>query len=317
MCWNPSHNDVECENMEYQLQGMGWLPDYPDFRDYTFEKKDSFENKKRDEKKRDEIEKLLSPIGLERAKKLPKSVDLRPWCSQIENQGQIGSCTANAGVGVVEYFENRAFGKYLDASRLFLYKVTRNFAKLSGDSGAFLRNTMGSLVLFGVPPEEYWPYTDKTPDFDKEPSAFCYSFAANYKGIKYFRHDNPSLTKEQVLESVKKALAAGIPSMFGFTVFNSISQAATTGMIPFPGQNERILGGHAIVAVGYDDSIIIKNSIGGTSTQGALLIRNSWGEDWGEKGYGWLPYDYVRRETAMDFWSLLSQAWVDTGIFKI
>jgi C1A family cysteine protease len=300
--------------MEYQQPGMGWLPDYPDFRDYTFEIKESLENKKREE-----IEKLLSPTGLVRADitTLPSSVDLRKWCSKIKNQGQIGSCTANAGTGVVEYFENRAFGKYLDASRLFLYKVTRNFAKLLGDSGAFLRNTMGALVLFGVPPEEYWPYTDKTPDFDREPTAFCYSFASNYKGIRYLRHDIPSLTKEQVLESVQKSLAAGIPSMFGFTVFSSISQAGSTGKIPFPCRNDRILGGHAVVAVGYDDSMIIKNSTYGTSSQGALLIRNSWGETWGDKGYGWLPYDYIKNEVALDFWSLLNQTWIDTGIFKI
>ncbi len=300
--------------MEYQQNGMGWLPDFPDFRDYTFKIKESLENKKKEE-----IENLLSPTGLFRADitTTPSSVDLRNWCSKIENQGQIGSCTANAGAGVVEYFENRAFEKYLDVSRLFLYKVTRNFAKISGDNGAFLRNTMGALVLFGVPPEEYWPYTDKTPDFDREPTAFCYSFASNYKGIRYFRHDDTSLTKEQVLESVKKSLAAGIPSMFGFTVFSSISQAGTTGKIPFPCTNDKILGGHAVVAVGYNDSMIIKNSTCGISTQGALLIRNSWGETWGDKGYGWLPYDYIRNEVALDFWSLLNQTWIDTGIFKI
>lgn len=300
--------------MENQQYGMGWLPDYPDFRDYSFEIKKTLKAKTKDK-----IKKLLSPTGLDKADitTLKPSVDLRPWCSKIEDQGQIGSCTANAGAGVVEYFENRAFEKYLDASRLFLYKVTRNFARLSGDSGAFLRNTMGALVLFGVPPEEYWPYTDRTPDFDREPTAFCYSFASNYRGIKYFRHDDPSLSKEQVLGSVKKSLAAGIPSMFGFTVFSSINQAGTTGQIPFPGKKDRINGGHAVVAVGYDDKMTIKNTTSDITTKGAFLIRNSWGEGWGEKGYGWLPYEYVRKEAAMDFWSLLSQKWVDTEKFKI
>lgn len=118
--------------MENQKLGMGWLPDYPDFRDYTL--------------KHEETYKLVSPTGLEKVDLtgLPSSVDLRKWCSPVENQGQIGSCTANAGAGVVEYFENRAFGRYLDASRLFLYKVTRNFANLKGDSGAFLRSLKGS-----------------------------------------------------------------------------------------------------------------------------------------------------------------------------
>ncbi len=294
--------------MEIQKFGMGWIPDYPDFRDYTLENIETVE-----------LEKLLSPIGLDRvdASILPATADLRKWCSPVENQGQIGSCTANAGVGVVEYFENRAFGKYLNASRLFLYKATRNFAKLSGDSGAFLRSTMGAMALFGVPPEDYWPYTDKSPDFDKEPSAFCYSFASSYKSIKYFRHDSTGLSKDAVLESLKKSLAAGIPSMFGFTVFNSISQAAKTGKIPFPYKNEKILGGHAIVAVGYDDNMKIKNTTRGSETVGALLIRNSWGAEWGDKGYGWLPYDYVLKETAVDFWSILQQNWIDTGIFKV
>lgn len=294
--------------MENHKLGMGWIPDYPDFRDYTLENKET-----------DELKKLLKPIGLDKVKvsSLPATADLREWCSPIENQGQIGSCTANAGAGVVEYFENRAFGKYLNASRLFLYKATRNYAKLSGDSGAFLRSTMGALALFGVPPEEYWPYTDKTPDFDKEPSAFCYSFAANYKSIKYFRHDSTGLSKTAVLESVKKSLGAGIPSMFGFTVFNSISQAAKTGKIPFPCQNEKIMGGHAIVAVGYDDNMKIKNTTCGSETTGALLIRNSWGTTWGENGYGWLPYEYILKETAVDFWSILQQNWIDTGIFKV
>lgn len=294
--------------MEKEILKMGWIPDYPDFRDYSFENKET-----------EEMDRLLSPIGLDRmdATSLPASSDLRQWCSPIENQGQIGSCTANAGAGVVEYFENRAFGRYLDASRLFLYKATRNFAKLSGDSGAFLRSTLGALALFGVPPEEYWPYTDKTPDFDKEPTAFCYSFAANYKSIKYFRHDSAGLSKDAILDSIKKGLAAGIPSIFGFTVFNSISQAAKTGKIPFPGKNEKILGGHAIVAVGYNDSMKIKNTTGGLETAGALLIRNSWGTTWGDKGYGWLPYDYVLKETAADFWSILQQNWIDTGMFKV
>ena len=87
------------------------------------------------------------------------------------------------------YYERQAFGRHTDALRLFLYKVTRNLMKLRGDSGAYLRTTMGAMVLFGVPPESYWPYTDKEESFDREPSAFCYAFAQNYQTIKYFRHD--------------------------------------------------------------------------------------------------------------------------------
>jgi C1A family cysteine protease len=290
---------------------MGWLPDYPDIRDYTFASKELMSKK--------DIHELVSPTGLGKSGSttLPISVDLRRWCPPIEDQGQLGSCTANAGVGMVEYYEKKAFGKHIDASRLFLYKATRNLAELKGDSGAFIRSTMGALVLFGVPPEKYWPYTDEPLDFDKEPNAFCYSFAENYKGIKYFRHDSQGASGKAILDSVKSSLAANVPAMFGFTVYSSIDQAGRSGKIPFPCSNERVVGGHAIVAVGYDDKLQIKNAGCDVSTKGALLIRNSWGESWGDGGYGWLPYDYLLKELAVDFWSMLKQEWVDTRQFTI
>jgi len=286
-----------------ERSGMGWLPDYPDFRDYT--------------EGHEEVSKVIRPTGILKAKvKIPSSVDLRGWCSSIENQLSLGSCTAHAGVGIVEYYEKRASGKYIDASRLFLYKATRNLLQWTGDTGAFLRSTMGALVLFGVPPEEYWPY--KIADFEKEPTAFCYAFAQNYQAIKYYRHDPPGTEKDVLLNRIKLYLAAGHPSMFGFTVYSSIDQADTTGKIPYPCTGERIEGGHAIVAVGYDDKMKIKNT--GhcrEETTGALLIRNSWGTGWGDAGYGWLPYEYVLKGLAEDFWSILKKEWVDTGVFKV
>jgi C1A family cysteine protease len=241
-------------------------------------------------------------------------VDLRPWCSPVEDQGELGSCTAHAAVGIVEYFERKAFGKHLDASRLFLYKVTRNLLHWTQDTGAFLRTTMGALVLFGLPPEEHWPYVPR--DFDKEPPAFCYAFAQNYQAIRYVRLDPPGTTEEALLSRIKSHLARGLPAMFGFTVYQSIDQAKTTGKIPFPTRGERILGGHAVAAVGYDDDLTIENTSGETpSTQGALLVRNSWGTAWGDEGYGFLPYDYVLKGQAVDWWALLKSEWIDAEAF--
>jgi C1A family cysteine protease len=105
--------------------------------------------------------------------------------------------------------------------------------------------------------------------------------------------------------------------MFGFTVYSSIEQANDTGRIPFPSLRDKIEGGHAVVAVGYDDKMNIKNEHSEEETSGALLIRNSWGKDWGEEGYGWLPYEYIMRGLAEDFWSVLKKEWIDTGEFKI
>jgi C1A family cysteine protease len=283
-------------------RGMGWIPDYPDFRDYT--------------EKTEEIKFALGHKAVLKAKSLPAAVDLREWCSPIEDQGMIGSCTAHAGAGVIEYYERKSFGRHIDASRLFLYRVTRNLMKMKGDTGAYLRTTIGAMVLFGVPPEDYWPYTDDEKKFDQEPPAFCYAFAQNYQTIKYFRHDAPGTEAEEILQRVKTYLSQGHPAMFGFTVYNSIEQAASSGEIPFPSPKEKIEGGHAIVAVGYDDKMKIKNKYGKVETTGALIIRNSWGKEWGEKGYGWLPYEYILKGLAEDFWSVLKKEWVDTGQFK-
>jgi C1A family cysteine protease len=200
--------------------GMGWIPDYPDIRDYT--------------ERTEEVKSVLEPPGGLKTKTLPVSVDLREHCSPVEDQGGLGSCTAHAGVGIIEYYERKSFGRHIDASRLFLYKVTRNLMKQKGDTGAYLRTTMGAMVLFGVPPEEYWPYSDDEKGFDREPPPFCYAFAQNYQAIKYFRHDPPGTSANTLLDKVKSYLSSGHPAMFGFTVYSSIEQAEKTGRIPFP-----------------------------------------------------------------------------------
>jgi C1A family cysteine protease len=295
------------------LRGLGYLPDVPKLKDYTEE--------------HDDVAPLLaktSVAGALSAPKsrggraaapptLPKKVDLRSHFSPIEDQGSLGSCTANAAVGLMEYFERRAFGRHLDASRLFLYKVERNLLGWTGDTGAYLRTAMEAMVLFGAPPERYWPYDGRAPAsntrYDVEPPAFCYAFASSYQALKYFRLDPNTATSSQVLHNIRTFLAGGFPSMFGFPVYSEFDYPLPGALIAYPTPTSHYRGGHAIVACGYDDTLQIG------ADKGALLVRNSWGTGWGASGYGWMSYKYVTEGLALDWWTLIKQQWVDTGNF--
>lgn len=275
------------------IKGYGWLPDLPDPRDYSPDHaKLRFMNLKQES----------VPTGF------PSIVDRRADCTPIRNQGNLGSCTAFAGVGLYEYTVKRAFKQIVSLSPMFLYKTTRRLMGVTGDTGAWLRTTMGALTLFGTPPEKFWNYDVNS--FEKEPDAWLYSYAQSFQAVNYFRLDK-GVTGTALLDRIKSYLHRGYASMFGFTVFSSIVEADNTGFIPFPSSKESVEGGHAIVAVGYDDRVEIK----GAMNRGALIIRNSWGTSWGDRGYGWLPYDYVLQGLADDFWSITKAEWVETGQF--
>jgi C1A family cysteine protease len=297
-CGNPVSPRCRTDKGVFLMEKFGWIPDLPDNRDYTEDHPD--------------VGGMISSMI---AKSPPaKKVDLRPWCSKVEDQGNLGSCTAHAGTSLIEFFENKAYGKYLEASRLFLYRVTRKLLFLTGDSGATIRGTMSALVQFGAPDERYWKYTDG-PTWDDEPPTFVYGLAANYQVLRYYRLDPAGSAPDSVLDKMKKNLALRVPMIIGFSVYSSIrdQNVTQTGKIPFPQKKERLLGGHAVLLVGYDDSMKIGS--GKSKTTGAFLLKNSWGTNWGEDGYGYLPYQYVLGGLAEDFWTLIKAEWIDTTPF--
>ena len=147
------------------IVGTGWIPSLPDMRDQDVI---AFSNK----------------IGIDLDKTIPTEKTLAGNFTQVDNQGKIGSCTAHAATGIVEYYQNVVRGKFFQSSRRFVYKTTRNLMQEKGDVGAYLRNTMGALVLFGVPEEKYFPYTDNPNKVDEEPSAFVYGMADNFEALK-------------------------------------------------------------------------------------------------------------------------------------
>ncbi|QTN39282.1 C1 family peptidase [Cryomorphaceae bacterium] len=280
--------------MSMPLQGMGWMPDLPSFKD--------FRPNSTADKALNPVEKLLEKTEFRKDKR-PELVDNRGFFPPIQQQGSLGSCTAHAGTSLYCYYQQRAHGRHELGSRLFLYKVTRNLLKWTGDTGAYLRTTMGAMTLFGVPPEEFYPYD--IAKYEEEPEAFHYAFGQNFQALTYFRFDGGDRRGQALVEDLCQAMASGLAIMFGFSVYDSIQQAQLNGDIPVPQEGDRLRGGHAVVMCGYDDN---RNG-------GSFLIRNSWGTEWGEDGYGWLPYDYVRRYLTQDFWTMLSAEWVNTGQF--
>ncbi|MDP4161407.1 MAG: C1 family peptidase, partial [Bacillota bacterium] len=208
---------------------------------------------------------------------LPKSVDLRSGCSQVVDQGELGSCTANAiASGLREYWEIGA-GKLTPLSRLWLYWQERNLeGTVDEDAGAFIRDGMKVLQKMGCAPEVDWPYDIKK--FKETPPKKATKDALEFKISEYHRVTN--------LTTLKAALAEGYPVVIGIKVYQSFEsdQVAKNGIVPLPKLWEPFLGGHAVLAVGYDDAKY--------NGQGYVTCRNSWGATWGDKGYFYLPYGY-------------------------
>lgn len=239
----------------------GWRKDKPDFRDQVMQ---------------------VQAPGL-----LPPVVDLRPKCAPVLDQGQLGSCTANAIAAAIDFEVKKRGLPLLNPSRLFIYYLERELeGSIDSDSGAEIRDGMKSVGHYGVAPESMWPYAiDKFAD---NPPSTCYQAATTHLVQRYY-------SVAQDLNQMKSCLAAGYPFVFGFTVYTSFEaeSVANSGIVPMPSTKESVLGGHAVLAVGFNDS-----------TQ-RFYVQNSWGTAWGQHGFFEIPYAYLLNPNlASDFWTI-------------
>jgi C1A family cysteine protease len=260
--------------------GYGWVPDLPDHRDFTYA-----------------APPRIAAAGAQ------TTVDLRPQCPEVYNQGQIGSCTANAIAAALEFAMMKQGEEAFTPSRLFIYYNERSMeGTIPSDSGAQIRDGIKSVASQGDCHETLWPYDDTPADPQThffpsgsraatEPSQSCYADAVKHEALK-------DLSVSQNLADMKGCLAEGFPFVYGFTVYESfessdVAKGPNAGWVPMPRDGEQSLGGHAVMAVGFDDDDRV------------FICRNSWGTDWGDAGYFYLPYAYLLDDNlSADFWTI-------------
>jgi C1A family cysteine protease len=234
-----------------------WLPDKPDNRDYKY---------------------TLNSTSQ------PNIIDLRYYCSPIEDQGQLGSCTGNAVAGAIELLDKRA-GKTLDVSRLFIYYYERLLeGTVNYDNGAYIRDGIKACYTYGAPLESLWPYD--ISKFRTAPSSAATTDALKRKVTLYQRIADHA--------GCLDALSNRYPVIIGFNVYSSFetTSVARTGIMPYPNtRTERLLGGHAVLLVGYDKA------------RQVYIVRNSWGTGWGDGGYFYMPFQVIQNASmSSDFW---------------
>lgn len=240
---------------------FGWVRDLPDQRDHEF---------------------LALPSA-----SLPAVVDLRSAMPPVYDQGQLGSCTANAIAGHLDFNRKKQGEAFISPSRLFIYYQERlDQGTVASDSGASIRESVKAVKAYGACPEKEWKYD--IGKFTNKPNAKVYADAIKYEALSYQRIN-------RALTDFKTCLADGYPFVIGFTVYDSFEgpDVAKSGIMPMPATSESVLGGHAVVVVGYDES------------KQWFIVRNSWGKKWGDKGYFYMPYAYLLdSKLSSDFWTL-------------
>lgn len=249
----------------HKIKGYGWIPDFPDNRDHLY----------------------AAPAPF--LEMLPPKVDLRPKCPKtVYDQLALGSCTSNAIAAAIQFDRRKQrLSPDFIPSRLFIYYNERVIeGTVPSDNGATIRDGIKSVATLGDCPEATWPYDIRK--FAVKPPPAAFKEAIKYKAVQYQR-----VVRNQ--NQMKGCLASGFPFVFGFSVYDGFESAAMakTGVLEMPAPGETLRGGHAVLAVGYDDA------------SRKFIVRNSWGPKWGMGGYFTIPYAYLLDDgLSDDFWTI-------------
>jgi C1A family cysteine protease len=241
---------------------FGWKRDLPDARDFKY---------------------LLPKI-----QQIPEKIDLRPSCPDVVHQNNLGTCVGNSIASCYWFVEKRQNSEVFYPSRLFIYyNARKREGTIKQDNGVMIRTGMKTIAKEGVCPEYQWPYIEEK--YATKPTLDCYLHAKDHQVLEYRKI-------KHTMTNLKGCLVSGYPFVFGFSVYDSFEskEVEETGIVPIPDfYKESLIGGHAVMAVGYDDSV------------NSFIVLNSWGKDWGMEGYFLLPYDYIlNKNLAADFWTI-------------
>jgi C1A family cysteine protease len=261
--YNPNYKEpVKIDPKTIKIPRYNWIPDKFDARDFKYQ---------------------IVPTAT------ANRVDLRPYCVAIQDQGQLGSCTANAIAGAIEYLDKKN-NKLTYVSRLYIYYYERLLeGTVNYDSGAYIRDGIRATYTYGASQESLWPYN--ISKYKIKPSDVAIADAAKRKVTLYERALN--------FDACINAIANGFPVTVGFYVYSSFESGNwwyTTGLMPYPNTSrESLLGGHAVLLVGYD------------KTNNYFIARNSWGTNWGLSGYFYMPFQVIQNTSmSSDFWVIKS-----------
>lgn len=236
--------------------------------------------------------------------------DGNDFLGPVRDQGPWNSCTAQAAATALAFRLRLMTGqKVPELSTLFVYRASRYLLGLTGDTGSDMRSTFKALAKLGTPSESTWPYNPEEL-LDEMPDAFVCQMAQEFSAGSYFRLDAPAISGTELVLRLKSALADGLPICFGLPAHESLSECCVENgfVIPLPekqtSSDDRLVGGHAMLMVGFDDDAVWKDDHK-KNQKGAFIVRNSWGDIWGDLGYAFLPYPFVSEGLTLDPWVTL------------